>query len=375
MSTYLTLRGLRKQGVEAEVIQYPLCEGEQNRGEEVPIHYAERPWERRFAFSPSLGRTIDSLGDYDIYHAQGVWQWNTYALVDAARRRQKPYLITPRGMLYPQDIAKSSTWFKRLSLRWRLLSDLNHAACVHVTCDEEMAHCRALGVTSPIAVIPNPVEIGEAVKRQRDGVFRVAYLGRLSRRKNVESLLYAFAQLQCTEAELLILGGGDAEYEAFLRNEAKRLMLSNVRFAGFVSGGKKDELLATCSLLVMPSEFENFGNVILEGLVHEIPCIATKGSPWQVLETHSCGWWVDYDQSAITSAIRQAMELPAEALEQMGRRGRELVESEYSMEAVGQKMLTLYQWILGEAERPEFVYFAGDHSQLSTLNSQLSTLH
>lgn len=356
MSIYLTLLGLRTLGVEAEIIQYPLCKGEKNRGEDVPIHYADRPWERKSAFSPTLGSRIDALGAYDIYHAHGVWQWNTYALVDAARRTRNPYLITPHGMLYPQDIAKASTTFKRLSLRWRLLHDLNRAACVHVTCEEEMMHCRALGVTSPIAVIPNPIEICPRLPKHNDGVFRVVYLGRISRRKNVESLLYAFAELQCNEAELLIIGSGDPDYEQFLHDEVRRLQLQNVRFAGFQTGRSKDELLATCSLLVMPSEFENFGNVILEGLVRQIPCVATKGSPWQALQTNDCGWWIDYNQTAITQSIKQAMSLPAETLDQMGHRGRLLAEEQYAMDSVARRMIELYRWILGSDEKPEFVH-------------------
>ena len=99
------------------------------------------------------------MGDFDIYHAQGIWQYPTYALIDVAKREGKPYLLTLHGMLYPQDIAKHSTFFKKLSLKWRLLKDLNQAACVHCTCEEEMRHCRDLGVTAPIAVITNPIEI------------------------------------------------------------------------------------------------------------------------------------------------------------------------------------------------------------------------
>lgn len=211
----------------------------------------------------SYKKDVRSLGHYDVYHAQGIWQYPTYALVDEARRVHRPYVITPRGMLYPQDIAKSSTMFKKMSLKLRLLRDLNRAACVQVTCDEEMQHCRNLGVTAPIAVIPNPVEIREYSFRKEDSRFRLGYLGRVSRRKNIEGLIYAFADLgtQAADAELLIIGGGDADYETFLRQEVSRLGLHNVRFAGFLSGEDKDRALASCSVLAMPSEFENLGNV------------------------------------------------------------------------------------------------------------------
>ena len=348
MSTYYTLYGLKQLGVEAEIIMYPLSPGGRLRGRDVEVHYATAPWEHKLAYSPRLKTEIAALGDYDLYHAQGVWQFPTYALADVARKRRKPYLITPRGMLYPQDIRKSSKFFKMLSLKWRLLDDLNRAACIHVTCREEMEYCRDLGVTAPIAIIPNPVEIKEYTECKKDCIFRLGYLGRLSPRKNVEALIYAFAELggKAKEAELLIIGGGDAGYEAFLKAEVARLRQKNVRFTGFLSGKEKDEAIASLTVLAMPSEFENQGNAVLEGLIRGIPCIATKGAPWEELSAHRCGWWTDYSQAAITEAISAALQTPVEELARMGQRGRRLAESNYAVEVVAGKMLALYNWLL-----------------------------
>ena len=247
---------------------------------------------------------------------------------------------------------------RQISLRLRLLSDLNHAACVHVTCLEEMKYCRDLGVTVPCCVIPNPVEIKDYLFVKQDEVFRLGYLGRLSPRKNVEALIYAFASLrnEMKNAELLIIGGGDEMYEKFLKSEAKRLNLNNVFFTGFLSGEKKEQALASCSVLAMPSEFENLGNVILEGLVRRIPCIATKGSPWEELNTKQCGWWVDFSQEAITEAVKNAICTSSEQLSTMGNNGRKLMEEYYSVEAVALKMKEVYSWILNVGSRPDCVH-------------------
>ena len=174
----------------------------------------------------------------------------------------------------------------------------------------------------------------------------------------MEGLIYAFAELgnEAKEAELLIIGGGDEKYEHFLKNEVKRLQLQNVRFAGFLSGEEKDKAIASCSVLAMPSEFENLGNVILEGLVRGIPCMATTGAPWEELNTHHCGWWVEYNQSAITNAVKQAINTTPETLKEMGNRGKELMIKNYSIESVAHKMKSLYSWILGQEKKPNFVY-------------------
>lgn len=356
MSTYLTLKGLVQQGVNAEIYCPPFL-NESIELQTITIHICQQPLKTKFAYSPTYKKGLEALGDYDIYHAQGIWQYPTYALIDVARKKGKPYIITPRGMLYPQDIAKSNKCFKMISLKLRLLKDLNQAACIHVTCHEEMKHCRELGITSPIAVIPNPIEIKEYPYKKQDDIFRIGYLGRLSRRKNIERLIYALAaQKDQSNIELLIIGGGDSVYEHFLKEEVKRLNLKNVRFTGFLSGEEKDKALASLSILAMPSEFENLGNVILEGLVRRIPCIATQGAPWEELNTHQCGWWIEYNQEALNHTLEKAIYTPVGELKAMGVRGRKLMEDSYSVESISSKMRQLYEWITTHKYKPHFIY-------------------
>ena len=358
MSAYLTLHGLREEGVDAQIAMYKVPSDHKLRGYEVPINWCKAPWEHKFGYSPYLKKELKAVDQVDLYHAQGVWQYPTYAICDVARKKGKPYLITPRGMLYPQDIAKSNRKFKELSLKWRLLHDLNKAACVQVTCEDEMKYCRQLGVTAPIAIIPNPVEIKEYRPQKEHNVFTLGYMGRLSPRKNVEGLIRAFADLKLTakDARLLIIGGGDRKYESFLRSEVERLDLDNVSFLGFLKGDEKDEALSQLDVLAMPSEFENLGNVILEGLVRGIPCIATKGSPWKDLLDCQCGWWVPYNQLSITNAVKTAMETPKEELMRMGENGKNLMRKKYSVSAVARQMKSLYMWILDKGDKPRNVY-------------------
>ena len=174
----------------------------------------------------------------------------------------------------------------------------------------------------------------------------------------MQGLIYAFAALgkEVEDTELLIIGGGDAQYEAFLKGEVERLGLKNVRFTGFLSGEEKDRAIASCSVMAMPSEFENLGNVILEGLVRRIPCIATKGSPWSELNSHRCGWWIEYNQEAITDAVRKAINTSPEELQAMGERGYQLMVDNYSVTSIAKNMKALYNWIIDKNEKPAFVY-------------------
>jgi len=358
MSIYYTVTGLRELNINAELFMYELDDHGQLIGNKVPVHYAGTAIDSKFLYSIDYKKKLKATGKYDIYHAHGVWQYPTYAMVDIARKFNKPYLISPRGMLYPQDIRKSNKLFKEISLRIRLLRDLNHAACVHATCIEEMEHLRNLGVKSPIAVIPNPIDISGTEKPvEPKEKLRIGYLGRVHPRKNIERLIYAWGQLQSNvyDGELIIIGDGDKQYLDFLKQESKRLQLKNVVFTGFLSGVEKDIALSSLSYLVVPSDFENFGNIVTEALVRGIPVITSKGTPWEELNTHNCGWWVDNDVNTIAKTLREAIALPEETYSQMGINGRELMKNNYSIEIVAGKMLLLYEWILEQGEKPEFV--------------------
>lgn len=84
MSTYYTLYGLQQQGIDAEIIMFPLSPNGKLKGTEVPVHYTDPPIIPKLDYSPSYKRNIKAIGDFDIYHAQGVWQYPTYAIADIA---------------------------------------------------------------------------------------------------------------------------------------------------------------------------------------------------------------------------------------------------------------------------------------------------
>lgn len=51
-----------------------------------------------------------------------------------------------------------------------------------------------------------------------------------------------------------------------------------------MAGVEKDNAISSLTYLAVPSDFENFGNIVTEALVRGIPVIASKGMPWQELE-------------------------------------------------------------------------------------------
>ena len=313
---------------------------------------------------------IDALetDNSDVLHVNGLWQHICHATCAHARKARRPYVITPHGMLY-QTALKRSYWKKWPLMRLWFNKDILGASCIHVTCEEEMRNVRMFGYRGPVAIVGNPANIldyvddilnarvsgvsGENEKRQ----LLFGFLGRLHPIKRIENIIAGMALRPELPTRLAVIGSGDAAYEAFLHSEAERLgMADRVDFLGFVSGREKYEQLRRLSTLFVPSDMENFGMIIPEAFLVGTPVMASLGTPWKDLNDHNCGWWVDNSPESIAKVIDDiASKSPAELLE-MGMRGRQLVIDRYHPSKVADKMLQLYEWLLGKGPKPEFVY-------------------
>ncbi|WP_297901600.1 glycosyltransferase [uncultured Parabacteroides sp.] len=317
-----------------------------------------------YGYSRNIGRFLRQSG-YDLYHTNGLWMHCNHVTCATARKKRKPYIITPHGMLYPAALHRSY-WKKWPLIQMYFRKDINLADCLHVTCKAEMEHVRTFGYKGPIAIIPNPANLPDYIEEvaSQKPIFlgcnrlrKLGFLGRLHPRKKVENLLYGVAMLpHPQECELVIMGKGDDNYEQFLRNEVRRLGLTNVTFSGFVSGREKYEQLTQLSCLFVPSDFENFGMIVTEALSVGTPVMASLGTPWEELNTIGCGWWIDRKPEDIAQVMQQVIEMPVADLLAMDERGRQLVNEKYAAPQVARMMQQLYVWMLNGGEKPEFVY-------------------
>jgi glycosyltransferase involved in cell wall biosynthesis len=347
--TYELIKGLQAQNMPVDILTFSPDINDVLIGNESFIKMVPRS---RYFVSPSYKQALLN-GDYQLFHANGIWEYSELITAKIARKKKIPYIITPHGMLYPQALAYSKLK-KQVFLNLFLFNDLNKAAAIHATCLEEMQHLRKLGVKSPIAVIPNPVVYADIpIVSQQNNKKRIGFIGRFHPIKNIENLIEAFKKVNHPEYALVLIGSGSPDYENSLKEKVSG---HNIYFTGFLEKKEKEAIIKSLSFLVLPSYSENFGMVVPEALIKGIPVIASKGTPWEELNTHNCGWWVDNDVDTLSETIKKAIETPEDVRIEMGKRGQELVKNNYSVEVVSKKMIRLYQWILTGGEKPEFVY-------------------
>lgn len=315
------------------------------------------------SYSKNMNHFLDDTG-FDIYHTNGNWGLHNYHTVSTAKRRSKPFIISTHGNFYPQALSISS-WKKKIAGALWVNRYLDEANAVCATSMQEMEFLRLYGVKAPIAVVPNVILIPNFISDIHKvvhpaGKRKFGFLGRLHPIKNIDRIIKAWAESRASssEASLHIFGKGDVEYEKSLRQLCMDLNLSNVIFEGWTDGKEKFMSLSDMTVVLSPSQQENFGMTIAESLLVETPVLASLNTPWKELETYRCGWLRPDSISDIKEVINQVLTLSDKTLMEMGKRGHELILKTYSPGVIGKMMLQLYQWVADpvHCHKPQFVY-------------------
>ena len=311
---------------------------------------------RRLGFAPYLAERLRELAP-DLVDVQGLWMYHSIASLRHHRNSGTPYVVTPRGMLDPWALANSA-WKKRLA--WALYEgrNLRGAACLHATSEMEAHHLRRLGLTQPLAIVPNAIDVPYKIASREGGPCRtLLFLSRIHPKKGIDILLCAWRQVQSRHDnwQLVIAGPDEIGWRAQLERMATELGLVRVIFRDGVWGEEKSALYGSADLFVLPTHSENFGLVVAEALAHGVPVITTRHAPWSGLDRHSCGWWIDLTEDDLARALAEAMSLSDEERVRMGRRGREWMKREFTWPSVARQMRDVYAWVVGGGGPPPCV--------------------
>ncbi|MEB3214731.1 MAG: glycosyltransferase [Nostocales cyanobacterium 94392] len=353
-----------------------------NKGKQTPVncsinfhsHSVSAIIPRLRGFSFKLQNDLHTLAStsIDLIHNHGLWMFPNLYARQAAVRNKLPLIISPRGMLESWSLKQS--WHKKW-LAWFLYEqrNLKNATIFHATSDEEAQSIRKLGFKQPIALIPNGVNIPLLEEQSSKEVLVqrfpqlsnkrwLVFLSRIHPKKGINNLLYVWHSLaaQFPEWHLIIAGPDLIGYQANLEVLVEKFNLKHqVTFTGMLSGNYKSSALNNGDLFVLPTHSENFGIVIAESLAYGLPVITTKDAPWEDLQLHKCGWWIENNQQALYMSLNQAMNMSPKERREMGLRGRNLVATKYSWNFIAKDMANVYRWVLGDENTPNCIQF--DH--------------
>jgi glycosyltransferase involved in cell wall biosynthesis len=351
------------------------------RSHVLPWRCRSRDWiARNNEFFKTIGHLVQMAGRTEkasILHDTGLWLPSNHAVAAAARRFGLPLIVSPRGMLTPWAL-KYRGLKKRIAWALYQRRDLQSAEVLHATSLQEARDLRALGLRQPIAVIPNGVELPPLrsplapqpcspphlpVDTPLAASRALLFLGRIHPVKGLMHLVEAWpvalkaAGTPRGQWKVIIAGNDEGGYQAGLQKAIRlRGVEADFEFVGPIEGQAKWALYRRADLFVLPSHSENFGLVVAEALACGVPVITTRGTPWQELEAQGCGWWVEIGAKPLAAALREALALPEQQLQEMGQRGRRLIESKYTWPRAAEQMKLVYEWVLRLGPKPGSIF-------------------
>ena len=284
---------------------------------------------------------------FDLVHGQAIWEPLCHFARVAATKCGVPFISTPRGSLEPWSLEQKRIK-KLVAMLLYQKRDLNASVRIHATSTLEAENIRALGIKTPIAVVPNCIDVDslpcrtstEGVKKQ------VLFLSRIHPKKGIEMLLDAWDAIHenFPDWNLVIAGNGDPIYTEELHGAISRMGLSRcVRMLPSRFGKDKLALYAESALFVLPSFSENFGVVIAEALACGVPVITTTNTPWELINGKHAGWCINLGQEELENALVEAMSKDLDELLKMGTKGSEFVRKAFSVPVIASATLKMYE--------------------------------
>jgi glycosyltransferase involved in cell wall biosynthesis len=311
-----------------------------------------------YNFSPSLFRELlKSVAQYNLVHITAVWNFPVLAASLACRFKGVPYVISPRGTIYPETIALKSTLFKKVYYRLFARSCLNHARAIHYTAaDEHQKVSQYLKLKPEAWVIPNGIEIREFKKIAPSALagYRplaahkpyLLFMGRISRKKGLDILVKAFRILaaQFPQLQLVIAGPDEEGYLAeVIQMVEKEALMDRVVFTGMLKGEEKLLAYQQAKVFVLSSYSENFGMSVVEAMACGTPVVISD----QVgihgdIGRHQAGVVTQTNAESVAAGVRSLLENPR-LCDEMALAGQKFVESHYEISAVARMFINSYQ--------------------------------
>jgi glycosyltransferase involved in cell wall biosynthesis len=174
------------------------------------------------------------------------------------------------------------------------------------------------------------------------------FVGRLDQQKGLSYLLAAWQRLVATHPALQLLLVGEGPLRPALEAQIVELGLTaSVRLLGWRE--EIPELMRAVDCVVLPSLWEGMPNVVLEAMAAGLPVVATRVEGTQeVIQDGRTGWLISpRSVSELTRALTEVIADPA-AAQLRGECGRELVQQQFTWEAMVNRYEQLYRIVLKE---------------------------
>lgn len=316
-------------------------------------------------YLPSLLKKVRSY-EPDIVHVHGLWMYNNLAGLRLKKKTNR-LVVSPRGMLDKWALSRSR-WKKIIAGFVYTNRMLKIADCIHALNADEYKSIREYGLTQPVVISPNGIELGLVNKnatikaKPQWGKDRriILFLGRIHPKKNITNLINGFkTSIELgldSEWDLVIAGWDQSGHIEEIKLQVESLGLKErVLITGAQYNEDKIWSYLNADAFILPSYSEGLPVSVLEAWSYELPVLMTKECNISEAFSQSAAIEIGTNPDSIALGIMRMANFSTEERISMVEKAKEMLMKKFSWDVIGADMAQTYRWLLGECERPSCV--------------------
>lgn len=286
-----------------------------------------------------------NASNYDIVHLHNAWTWEN-DLVSALLRIYKiPYIVSIHCALQFDRLENSNYIFKKIYHKLFQNHTFDGAALIHASTNQETIDIAKFTKTKTI-VLPNGASLHKLAKPRKFEISDTEklygiYIGRLSKEKNVESLVLAIGMLERqfrNAIKIRIVGPHDKKFVEFIMN-------NNVQdcfeLMGPLFGEDKISVLNESHFFVHPSLSDQIPTAWVEALSMGLPSLITRQSMVSYWYNSRAFIMMEPTPESIANGLMSLIQ-GKDKLDEMSRNAINLVEKELNWAVISKKFSKIY---------------------------------
>lgn len=301
---------------------------------------------QHFPTIPQLAATLEQLPVPDIVHVFNIhWESGLIAGENYAKRHGVPLVVTP--FAHFGDQPRGRVALNSMMRHQRAL--LAQSSAVLLLTSAEVVGLQAWNVTPPLIEVigggHDPIPPLIDISHLELPKSFILFIGRASYDKGAIHAAQAVEQLlQAGEsAELVMVGQTTDEWERYWQGASAELR-SHIHRFGVVSEAEKHAILDRALMLLLPSQCDSFGIVLLEAWAHGKPVIgANAGGIPSVITAEHDGFLIPFGDVKMLANRIQLLLTTTTIRETMGRCGKQKLATQFNWQSVAHQVNIIYQ--------------------------------
>lgn len=277
----------------------------------------------------------------DLIHFHGIWNIQSSILITLCKLFNKPYIVSTHGMLNTWSLKKNRL-IKIAFFKFIEKNNLENAAYVHFLNKEELKDSKSFKLRIKSFLIPNAIDDDFFKNKLLNSNITIKglYLGRVTKKKNIEFIINTISKLSNVNFTLDIMGPiEDIIYYNKLKSMIKNNNLEDIIF--FRKPIYKDKkFFLKYNFLLLTSFQEGDPYVVKEAMAMSLPVIVSSNIRTNYVLNNINGY-VCQNQNELKEILKN--KISKKLLSVLGKNASNFIKKNYLMSKRIKSFLYFYK--------------------------------